>query len=396
MTNQGTAMPNESKHIDDEADPDEAGGATSSESKGVELEAVSDEDGPIRRHYEEMKDLAADLTIEDLKSGSWFAKLLSHALKQYREKVDSEYFERKYPGVPRDGIVNARIKMAARYAALEGGLSASAYTGAVAATIGTAGGASPITGSAALMSFSADLFSTTTIQLRLAYDIAVLYRIPIDFDDPEDLWRFIRVAFAVKGAGDAAGAATKGVPMVVRPLVKKIYSGATLGAGKSLPVIGKYLLQRNVIKFALPAIGIPLATSMNYWSTKVAGKYARSTYRAEAAMREQATRLVKDGPAHRAVLWVAWLVMSADDKINETETTLMRHLVSLMETTHNIVDAELREVVNVDRDFVWSLVDEVEDNRASLHRLGVTAAEVDGKINSAERKVLAELEARCS
>lgn len=396
MNNQGTALPNDADQLDAEAGPDHAGDPTSSESTGVELEVVSDEDGPIRRHYEEMKELAADLTIDDLKSGSWFAKLLSHALKQYREKVNWEYFEQKYPGMPRDGIVNARIKMAARYAALEGGLSASAYTGAVAATIGTAGGASPITGSAALMSFSADLFSTTTIQLRLAYDIAVLYRIPIDFNDPEDLWRFIRVAFAVKGAGDAAGAATKGVPMVVRPLIRKIYSGATLSAGRSLPVIGRYLLQRNVIKFALPAVGIPLATSMNYWSTKVAGKYARSVYREEAAIREQATRLVKNAPAHRVVLWVAWLVMSADDKINETETTLMRHLVSMMETTHGIVDAGLREVVNIDRDFVWSLVEEVEDNRQSLHRLGVAAAEVDGKINSPERKVLAELKARCA
>lgn len=396
MTNQGTALPTDPDQPDDDLSLAEAGDQVAPEPTGVELEAVSDEDGPIRRHYEEMKGLATGLTIGDLRSGSWFSKLLSHALKQYREKVNWEYFEAKYPGMPRDGIVNARIKMAARYSALEGGLSASAYTGAVAATIGTAGGASPLTGSAALMSFSADLFSTTTIQLRLAYDIAVLYRIPIDFDDPEDLWRFIRVAFAVKGAGDAAGAATKGVPMVVRPLIKKIYSGATLSAGKSLPVIGKYLLQRNVIKFALPAIGIPLATAMNYWSTKVAGKYARSVYREEAALREKATRLVNEAPAHRAVLWVAWLVMSADDKINETETTLMRHLVSLMETSHNVVDDELREVVNVDRDFVWSLIGEVEDNRQSLHRLGVVAAEVDGKINGPERKVLAELEAHCA
>ncbi|HWC23841.1 MAG TPA: hypothetical protein VG502_16215 [Flexivirga sp.] len=396
MTDQGIAAPTDADDLDAEAVASDLGEVPGAKSAGVELEAVSDEDGPIRRHYEEMKELAADLTIDDLKSGSWFAKLLSHALKQYREKVDSAYFESKYPGMPRDGIVNARIKMAARYAALEGGLSASAYTGAVAATIGSLGGASPITGSAAALSFSADLFSTTTIQLRLAYDIAVLYRVPIDFDDPEDLWRFIRVAFAVKGAGDAAGAATKGVPVVVRPLVKKIYSGATLSAGKSLPVIGKYLLQRNVIKFALPAVGIPLATSMNYWSTKVAGNYARSNYRAEAAVRELARSVVKSSPAHRAALWVAWLVITVDGKINEAETMLMRHLIAVMDSTHDIFDLELREVINVDREFVWSLVEDVPEGRSGLYRLGVAAAEVDGKINSHERKVLAELEARCS
>jgi hypothetical protein len=40
--------------------------------------------------------------------------------------------------------VDQRIKMAARYAALEGGLSASAYSAAVVATLGSAGGASPV------------------------------------------------------------------------------------------------------------------------------------------------------------------------------------------------------------------------------------------------------------
>lgn len=357
---------------------------------------TTDDEGHVRRQDHEMKELASGLTVGDLKSGSWFATLLTHALNQYKEKVDAGYFEEKYPGMPRDGIVQARIKMAARYAALEGGLSASAYTGAVAATIGTLGGASPITGSAALVSFSADLFATTVIQLRLAYDIAVLYRIPIDFDDPEDLWRFIRVAFAIKGAGDAAGAATKGVPVIVRPLVKKVYSGATLGAGKSLPVIGTHLLQRNVIKFAIPAVGIPLATALNYWTTRVAGNYARSTYRAEAGVREQARTLISRAPAHRATLWVAWLVIAADGKVNEAETTLMRHLISQMEMAHGIVDSELREVVNVEAEFVWKLVDDVPDRAGSLPRIGVAAAEVDGKINSAERKVLAELEQRCS
>ena len=70
-----------------------------------------------------MKEFASGLTSEDLKSGDWFTKLLAHALHQHRDRVDSEYFERRYPGMPRDAIVEARIKLAARYAALAGGLS---------------------------------------------------------------------------------------------------------------------------------------------------------------------------------------------------------------------------------------------------------------------------------
>src|SRR5690348_12650975 len=136
------------------------------EELGAEAGDVTEADeGSVRRNYQEMKEFASGLTADDLKSGDWFAKLLSHALHQYRDKVDAAYFDDKYPGMPRDAVVEARIKLAARYAALTGGLSASAYTGAVAATIGSAGGASPLTASAAVLSFSVDLFSTTALQL---------------------------------------------------------------------------------------------------------------------------------------------------------------------------------------------------------------------------------------
>ena len=361
-----------------------------------ELDAQDAESRSVRHLVGEMKEFAGGLTVDDLRNGQWFSRLLSGALRQYREKVDSEYFERRYPGMPRDAVVDARIRLAARYAAIEGGLSASAYTGAVAATIGTAGGASPITGSAALLSFSVDLFATTTLQLRMAHDIAVLYRIPIDFADPEDVWRFIRTAFVIRVGETAETAVAKLVPVFLRPLIKKFYSGSVLAGARTLPVIGKHLLQRNVIKFAIPAVGIPASTLVNHWTTRVAGNHARHVYRTEAGIREQARRLVKDAPPHRAPLWVAWLVMTADAAANETETTMMRHLIESMSASHGVRDAELGEVITVDRDFVWELVGEVDEGRSSLHRIGVAAAEVDGAINAREQEVLAELAARCA
>ena len=358
-------------------------------------EMEANDEASVRQHVSEMKELAAGLSVEDLRSGGWFTKLLRHALHQYGEKVDWEYFERKYPGMPRDGVVDARIKLASRFSALEGALSASAYTGAVAATIGSAGGASPLTGSAALLSFSVDLFSTTTIQHSLAHDLAVLYRIPVDFDDPEDLWNFIRTAFAIKGGEVARGAGAKGVPVVLRPLIKRYYGGAVLAAGKSLPVVGKYLLQRNVIKFAIPLVGVPLSAGMNHWTTRIAGEHARKTYRAEAEIRETSRRVVVNTPPHRAALWVAWLVFTADGRANEVETVMMRHLIALMDEMHGVRDAELMEVVNLRRETVWALISEVEEGHSCLYDLGLAAAEVDGKVNAEERKILDELATRC-
>lgn len=231
--------------------------------------------GVVRGELRRIKGFTKDLDLDDLRQGTWFTKLLRFSLDQYVHEVDADYFRNKYPGLPADAVVQARIQTAARYASIEGGLTAGAYTGAVAATIGSGGGASPLTLPAAGISFATDLIFVSQLQLRLAYDIAVLYRVPLDLQDPEDLWKLIRVAFAIKSGEAGQVAIGKGVPMLVRPVIRKIFSGGTLAAAKSLPVIGKHLLQRNIIKFSIPAVGVPLSMAMNYWVTKTGSSQSR-------------------------------------------------------------------------------------------------------------------------
>ena len=101
--------------------------------------------GAVRRELARVKGLAHELSVEDLRQGAWFAKLLKFSLDRYVQEVNADYFRAKYPDLPPDAVVQERIEMAARYSSIEGGLSAGAYTGAVAATIGSGGGASPLT-----------------------------------------------------------------------------------------------------------------------------------------------------------------------------------------------------------------------------------------------------------
>lgn len=171
----------------------------------------------VEAERSEIREFVQELTMDEIKSGSWFTKLLSHAMSSYTTKVDWAYFQEKYKGVPADGIVDQRIKMASRYAAIEGGLSARAYTVAIAATIGSAGGASPIVVPAAVATVMVDVAYITQVQLRLAYDIAVLYRVPLDLSDPDDLWKLIRVAFTIKGGEVAREGVVKVVPSSCGP-----------------------------------------------------------------------------------------------------------------------------------------------------------------------------------
>ena len=99
----------------------------------------------VRKEIERIRGFVGNLSMGDPRQGTWFVKLLAFSLDGYVQEVDAAYFREKYPDLPADAVVDARVRMAANYAGIEGGLSAAAYNGAVAATIGSGGAASPLT-----------------------------------------------------------------------------------------------------------------------------------------------------------------------------------------------------------------------------------------------------------
>lgn len=361
-------------------------------------EGPSDVDDRTAVEHEraELRKFIEGLSPDDIKSGGWFTQLLSHALSAYSEKVDWQYFQERYQGVPADAIVDQRIKMAARYAAIEGGLSASAYTAAVSTTIGTLGGASPLTVPAAFTTFMVDVAFISQLQLRLAYDIAVLYRVPLDTSDPDDLWKLIRVAFTIKGGETVREGAVKVVPAMMRPLIKRYYSKQVLATAKGLPFVGKYLLQRNVIKIGIPLVGVPLAVVVNRYTTLVAGRHARAVFRNEARVIALTENLCKQSQHPQLMLWVAWLVIMADRTITDDEALLMRHLVRLVRDRHQVVDEELARLVDIDPAEVWRRVDAEPGDLSDILDAANRVATVDGAINVSEKEIVAELQNRCN
>ncbi|MFF8473988.1 hypothetical protein [Streptomyces sp. NPDC015414] len=349
----------------------------------------------VEQEQAEIKDFVKGLSADDIKSGNWFTKLAAHAMNSYTEKVDWQYFQDRYAGVPADAIVDQRIKMAARYAALEGGLSAGAYTATVAATIGSLGGASPATVPVAVATMMVDVAFLTQLQLRLAYDVSVLYRVPLDVHDPEDLWKLIRVAFTIKSGEAAREGVAKAVPVLVRPLVKRFYSGSVLTAGKTLPVVGKHLLQRNVIKIGIPLVGVPLAVLLNRYTTLLAGRHARAVFRNEARVIEVAEGLTRRSRHPQLMLWVAWLVIRADRKLADDEALLMRHLVRLVRERHEVVDEQLAQLVDVDPADVWERIDAESGDLSDILDAADRVATVDGDVTAREKAVIAELRERC-
>ncbi|MEU2677523.1 TerD family protein [Streptomyces sp. NPDC007107] len=391
--------PEPAGHGDEAAPESEVDAETDTAEVEVDAVGAAGEDDSDREFVEhgrsEMRDFVKGLSPDDIKSGGWFTKLSAQALSSYTDKVDWRYFQERYEGLPADVIVDQRIKMASRYAALEGGLSAGAYTAAVAATIGSLGGASPATVPAAVATMMVDVAFITRLQLRLAYDIAVLYRVPLDLSDPEDMWKLIRVALTIKSGEAVRGGVTKAVPAIVRPVIKRFYSKGVLTAARGLPVVGKYLLQRNVIKIGIPVVGVPLAVVLNRYTTLLAGRHAQAVFRNEARVIEVAERLTGRSRHPQLMLWVAWLVILADEKTTDDEALLIRHLVRLVREQHQVVDRQLAHLVDIDHAEVWRRVDAEPGDLSDLLDVAEQVAAVDGDVNTAESAVISELRDRC-
>lgn len=351
--------------------------------------ATDGEREEVQRDREELRTFIKSLDPKDITSGNWFTKLLAHALDTYTDKVDADWFKAKYPGVPADAIVDQRIKMAARYAAVEGGLSAGAYGAAAMAAI-----LAPVTVPAAAASVLLDVAYTARLQIHLAYDIAVLYRVPLDLDDPDDLWKLLRVAFTMQGAQLAGEGLLKNVPAIVKPIVKAFYKGDVIKAGKSLPVVGKYLLQRNVIKIGIPIVGVPLSVGINYYSTLIAGRHARAVFRNDARITEAADRLTTDSEHPQSMLWVAWMLIMADGKISDDEALLMKRLTKLADVKHNLTEEDLERVIDIDKADMWRRLDAENGDLLDLIDVAQKTAEIDGDVNRLEKAVLDELRQR--
>ncbi|MEV6260311.1 TerD family protein [Streptomyces sp. NPDC051784] len=365
-------------------------------------EAVDSRDGgdadreSVERERAELKEFIKGLSSDDIRSGGWFTKLSAQALSSYTEKVDQAYFQERYEGVPPDAVVDQRIKMASRYAALEGGLSAGAYTATVAATLGSLGGASVATVPAAVATMMVDVAFVTRLQLRLAYDIAVLYRVPLDLTDPDDMWKLIRVAFTIKSGEAVREGVAKAVPALVRPLIKRFYSGGVLSTARTFPVVGKYLLQRNVIKIGIPLVGVPLAVVLNRYTTLLAGRHAQAVFRNEARVAEIAEGLSRRSRHPQLLLWVAWLVIRADNRITDDEALLMRRLVGLVRDHHQVVDEQLARLIDIDPAEVWARVDAEPGDLSDILDAAERVAAVDGNPGNLEEAVISRLRDRCA
>ncbi len=354
--------------------------------------ATSELQETIKAELAELREQAGYMAFRQIAGGDWFEACLKSSLGKYRQMADADHFAGLYPGQSRLEIALDRIELAKRSAALEGRLAAAAYTAGVA---GALGGRGPVpdgdVGSDAAL-FVADLLWTTRLQLRLAHDLCVIHGRVLDLDDPEDLHDLVRIAFGVK-AGELLELAVRGTLVDAREVgIRSDVDGADAAVHRKLPVVGKHLLRRCVVKYALPVVSVPLNAALNYLFTVQIAHMAGEVLVEKATEPEVLMDLSKlSSSSPRVLLETIWLIIVADEKITEGESKFINNLIMKLseleggEETLNV----LRKLQGIDEETVLAdVARESDEVKKALYEVVCDAAAIDHKIHRKERKVI--------
>ncbi len=218
------------------------------------------------------------------KSGDWLLHLVRRAFKAYYENANAEFLRGKYPRANDTAIIRKLTKIAAKNAAIAGAVTGAAVSideiVALIAAAPTGGLNLPTQITAAATALIAEAIVLIRIQLHLVAQIAKIMDVPLNPDDPEDLQTILEFALGGAFAEEAGKQTAKMAGTVTGKFVRKHVSKRTLAAVKQWGAkVGIKVLQRSIIKFAVPIASILVGSSWNYIATLRIGGIATSHLR---------------------------------------------------------------------------------------------------------------------
>lgn len=343
----------------------------------------------VKAELSEAKEFAKTTNIDDVKSGQWFVSLLMKVAKTYDKNVRAEYFQKKYPGLPPDEIADILISVTIKYATIAGGVAGAAITANKIAVLSSAGA------TAALMagSIGGEIIYLARLQMKLVLDLSVLYDIQLDADDPEDILMVFGYALGIlptellgKGMQKAAGAGTQYA-------VKKYVSKATLEAVQAFGKrIGVKILQRSIIKYAVPIVSAAIGSSYNYFTTKTVGRIAKTHLKNRGKVTEDLRKLISKKNKYHIVFPAAVLYMAQIDG-NMTNVELEFYKAVLSRLKLEEYETEEFELLSSSRDNILEAIHEIEDGlmRENFINVLVLMAIYDGEFSKEEKKFLLDI-----
>ena len=280
----------------------------------------------VESEFSEAKKFAKSMNFDEVKNGEWFIHLLRKVVHTYDRNARAAYFQQKYPGLPPDEIADILTSVCVRYATIAGAITGAAATADQIVTIGSLG----MTAALFIGTIGAEMLYLAKIQMRLVLDIALIYDLQLDPEDPEDILLIFGYALGVtptemlgKGVSIAAGAATKST-------IKKYISKGTLESIKSFANrLGFKILQKTIIKYAVPAVSAAVGSSYNYATTKSVGRIAKVHLKNRGKVTEELRVLIsRQNTYDLAFPAAAIYIAQVDDHVSPKEKELYKAMLS--------------------------------------------------------------------
>ncbi len=221
-----------------------------------------------------------------LRRGDWLLELIQRSFRSYHEHATAEYFRAKYGHRSTEFIADKLIGVAAKNSAILGAICGAVISADEVVALATAGEgglglpANLLLGAAAV---GAEALLLVKIQLQMVANLAKLYGVPLDSDDPEDA--FTILAFGLGGAlaEEAGKLAMRTGASAVRLAVR---SCLRTELGESLRLMfrkaGIRILEKNIVKYAVPLVSIGIGAVWNPVVTRRMGRSAKAHFERRA------------------------------------------------------------------------------------------------------------------
>jgi|SRR5580658_6685379 uncharacterized protein (DUF697 family) len=241
-----------------------------------QMDSEKVDESSIRETLLAAKDEIADLGgVSAFRSGDWLLKLILKSFRNYSERSTAEYFSVKYPSLSREHIAEKLIHVACVNTAMAGGITGAAVSIDELLALFEFGIGIPANVAVGFTAIAGELLWITKCQLQLVANLGVLYEVPLDVDDPEDIITILEFASGGAVRELLGKEVTKISGRLTKTAVRKYVAKEVLEALQRVArKIGYKLLQQTIISVVVPGVSIVVGALWNKRTTKIVGKKA--------------------------------------------------------------------------------------------------------------------------
>ncbi|MCS6900994.1 MAG: hypothetical protein RMJ98_14525 [Myxococcales bacterium] len=314
--------------------------------------------------------LGKELGFEEVRSGSWFTKVVQLYLRWNRVREQPVAKD-----LPRHEQAKRVIRQACLKTGLTGFASGLTSTGSALLTLHTHGIGAVVGVPATVGGLLGDVLYRAVIHMDLTCTLGAIYGISFDPEDPADLLRLYSLAFEGEEEPPAGGA---------RGLVDRVLSLASNDIGVK---IGRSLLGQALRRNAIPLLGVATSPLANVRTTRRLGETVHRYVRYQRALQDAAEQLLQgeDAPGELAVEGV-WFLLTADGQMKPEEAAILGWMLGRLSPLER--GAVQRRFVEDEGPWMERLRAVPEQQRANLFRLLEVAAAVDRSASLPERRML--------